>query len=53
MIAWMVARYDWPDRCRLLVYKLPKKKLIYGSMLIDAMIDQTITLSREVLPVRS
>jgi len=48
MIAWVAARCDQPDYGRLLVYKLPKEKLILGPMQIEAMIDQDPVISRQL-----
>ena len=45
MIAWMAARCDFPDYGKILVYALPKEKLIYGPSQIEAMIDQNTTVS--------
>ena len=47
MVAWMGAHCD-PDRYgELVVYKLPKEKLIYGPMQVEARIDQDPEISRE------
>ncbi len=48
MIAWLLARCDGPNYGRLMVYKLPKKKLIYGPLLIERRIDQDTEVSREI-----
>ena len=48
MIAWLLARCDGPNYGRLMVYKMPKKKLIYGPMLIERRIDQDTDVSREI-----
>ena len=48
MIAWLLARCDGPNYGRLMVYKLPKEKLIYGPMLIERRIDQDTDVSREI-----
>ena len=48
MIAWLLARIDGPDYGRLIVYKMPKEKLIYGPMLIERRIDQDTDVSREI-----
>ncbi len=48
MIAWLSARCDGPNYGRLMVYKLPKEKLIYGPMLIERRIDQDTDISREI-----
>ena len=48
MIAWMAARCDEPDYGRLIVYKLPKEKLVFGPMQIEARVDQQTKISREL-----
>ena len=48
MIAWLAARCDLPDYGNLLVYKLPKEKLVYGPMQIEARVDQQTEISREL-----
>jgi len=45
MIAWMCAQCDGPDYGKLLVYKFPKEKLIYGPRQIEARIDQQTEIS--------
>jgi len=48
MIAWLAARSDLSDYGNLLVYKLPKEKLVYGPMQIEARVDQQTDISREL-----
>jgi uncharacterized membrane protein (UPF0182 family) len=48
MIAWMIARSDGSNYGRLMAYKLPKEKLIYGPMLVERRIDQDTDVSREI-----
>lgn len=48
MIAWIAARSDFPDYGQLVVYKLPKERLIYGPMQIEARIDQDPLISRRL-----
>ena len=48
MIAWMAARCDFPEYGKMLFYQLPKEKLIYGPMQIEAMIDQNTTISQQL-----
>jgi uncharacterized membrane protein (UPF0182 family) len=48
MIAWMVGRSDFPDYGQLIVYKLPKDKLTYGPLQIEALIDQDTVISRQL-----
>jgi len=48
MIGWLAARSDLPEYGSLIVYKLPKEKLVYGPMQIEARIDQQTDISREL-----
>ncbi|MFQ5841681.1 MAG: UPF0182 family protein [Thermodesulfobacteriota bacterium] len=48
MIAWLAARSDMPNYGDLLVYKLPKEKLIFGPMQVEARVDQQTEISREL-----
>jgi len=48
MIGWLAARSDLPYYGNLLVYKLPKEKLVYGPMQIEARVDQQTEISREL-----
>ena len=48
MIGWLAARSDLPYYGNLIVYKLPKEKLIYGPMQIEARVDQQTEISREL-----
>jgi len=48
MISWMAARCDFPEYGKILVYQLPKEKLIYGPMQIEAMIDQNTSISQQL-----
>ncbi len=48
MIGWLAARSDFPNYGNLIVYKLPKEKLVYGPMQIEARIDQQTHISREL-----
>lgn len=48
MVSWMTAKCDFPDYGRIVVYRLPKDKLIYGPMQIEAMIDQNTTISQQL-----
>jgi hypothetical protein len=47
-ISWMCAQCDGPDYGRLLVYKFPKEKLVYGPRQVEARIDQQTKISREL-----
>ena len=48
MIGWLAARCDLPHYGNLLVYKLPKEKLVYGPMQVEARVDQQTEISREL-----
>ena len=48
MIGWLAARSDLPEYGSLIVYKLPKEKLVYGPMQIEARVDQQTEISREL-----
>ncbi|MBT5830905.1 MAG: UPF0182 family protein [Candidatus Latescibacteria bacterium] len=48
MIGWVFARCDAPNYGDLVVYKLPKEKLIYGPVLIERRINQDTEVSREI-----
>jgi uncharacterized membrane protein (UPF0182 family) len=46
--AWMVARSDGENYGRLVVYRFPKQKLVYGPRQIVARINQDAEISRQV-----
>ena len=48
MISWMAAKSDFPDYGRILFYRLPKEKLVYGPNQIEAMINQNTTISQQL-----
>jgi hypothetical protein len=48
MIAWLAAKNDQPDYGKLIVYKFPKEKLIFGPMQIEARIDQNSEISQQL-----
>ena len=48
MIAWICARCDAPNYGDLIVYSLPKDKLIYGPMQVEARINQQPDISSEL-----
>jgi uncharacterized membrane protein (UPF0182 family) len=48
MISWMAAKSDPQSYGELLVYKLPKERLIYGPAQIEARIDQDPEISRQI-----
>lgn len=47
MIGWLAARCDLSNYGNLLAFRLPKDKLIYGPMQIEARVDQQTEISRE------
>ena len=48
MIAWMAAKSDFPGYGEVVVYKLPKERLIFGPAQIEAKIDQDTEISRQL-----
>jgi uncharacterized membrane protein (UPF0182 family) len=48
MIAWMAAKCDFPDYGHLIVYQLPKEKLTFGPIQVEAMIDQNTLISEQL-----
>ena len=48
MIAWVAAKSDFPDYGNVVVYKLPKERLIYGPVQIEAMIEQDDVISQQL-----
>jgi uncharacterized membrane protein (UPF0182 family) len=46
--AWMVARSDGKDYGRLVVYRFPKQKLVYGPRQIIARISQDAEIARQI-----
>ncbi len=48
MSAWMAARCDAPNYGKVLVYKFPKQKLVYGPRQIEARIDQDTLISQQL-----
>lgn len=48
MSAWMAARCDAPNYGKVIVYKFPKQKLVYGPRQIDARIDQDTAISQQL-----
>jgi len=48
MISWLAARCDFPGYGKTIFYQLPKEKLIYGPNQIEAMIDQSTTISQQL-----
>jgi uncharacterized membrane protein (UPF0182 family) len=48
MIGWMAARCDRDHYGQIVVFQLPKERLILGPTQIEAMIDQDTTISRQL-----
>ncbi|MEM8828584.1 MAG: UPF0182 family protein [Cyanobacteria bacterium P01_G01_bin.19] len=48
LIAWLAARSDGEEYGKLLLYKFPKQKLIYGSNQIEALINQDPVISQQI-----
>ncbi|MEJ2164167.1 MAG: UPF0182 family protein, partial [Desulfobacterales bacterium] len=48
MISWMAAKCDFPEYGHLIVYQLPKERLIFGPIQIEAMIDQNTLISEQL-----
>jgi uncharacterized membrane protein (UPF0182 family) len=48
MIAWMAAKCDPPEYGKVLVYQLPKERLTYGPIQVEAMIDQNTLISEQL-----
>jgi uncharacterized membrane protein (UPF0182 family) len=48
MIAWMCAKCDFPEYGQVLVYQLPKERLTYGPIQLEAMIDQNTLISQQL-----
>jgi len=48
MIAWMAARSDNDNYGKLILYKFPKDKLIYGPLQIEAKFDQDSEISEQL-----
>jgi hypothetical protein len=48
MISWMAAKCDFPDYGHIMVFALPKERLIYGPNQVEAMIDQNTDISRQL-----
>ncbi|OGC05850.1 hypothetical protein A3H38_06580 [candidate division WOR-1 bacterium RIFCSPLOWO2_02_FULL_46_20] len=47
MVSWLAARSDIPNYGKLIVYKFPKEKLVYGPKQIEARIDQQTEISQQ------
>jgi len=48
MISWLAARSDGENYGRLLLYKFPKDKLVYGPLQVEARIDQDSEISQQL-----
>ncbi|MCD6145776.1 MAG: UPF0182 family protein [Methanosarcinales archaeon] len=48
MVAWLAARSDGENYGKLLLYKFPKEKLVYGPLQIEAKFDQDSTISEQL-----
>lgn len=48
MIAWLSASGDFPDYGRLVVFKFPKQKLVFGPMQIETRIEQDPEISQQL-----
>ena len=48
LIAWLAARSDGAEYGRLLLYKFPKQKLIFGPNQIEALINQDPVISQQI-----
>jgi len=48
MIGWLAANSDQPNYGELVVYNLPRERLIYGPNQIESRIDQDTEISRQV-----
>ena len=48
MSAWLAARCDAPHYGKVVVYRFPKQKLIYGPRQIEARIDQDAEISKQL-----
>jgi uncharacterized membrane protein (UPF0182 family) len=48
MVAWVSAACDFPNYGKLVLFQLPKERLIYGPMQIEAIIDQEPAVSQQL-----
>jgi uncharacterized membrane protein (UPF0182 family) len=48
MISWMGANCDFPDYGQIILYQLPKERLTFGPLQIEAMIDQNAVISEQL-----
>ena len=48
MASWLAARSDAPNYGKLIIFRFPKQKLIFGPRQIDARIDQDSLISQQI-----
>jgi uncharacterized membrane protein (UPF0182 family) len=48
MISWMGAQCDFPEYGKIIVYQLPKERLTFGPIQIEARIDQNAVISEQL-----
>jgi uncharacterized protein len=48
MISWMGAKCDFPEYGQIILYQLPKERLTFGPLQIEAMIDQNAVISEQL-----
>ena len=48
MIAWMAVKCDFPEYGKIVVYQLPKERLTFGPIQVEAMIDQNTVISEQL-----
>ncbi|MBI5967887.1 MAG: UPF0182 family protein, partial [Deltaproteobacteria bacterium] len=48
MSAWLAARCDAPDYGKVVVYRFPKEKLVFGPQQIEARINQDTEISKQL-----
>ena len=48
LIGWVAARSDFPGYGKMVTFKLPKERLSYGPMQVEALIDQNTEISRQL-----
>jgi len=48
MVSWLAARMDGENYGKLILFKFPKNRLIYGPMQIESRIDQDPNISKEL-----
>jgi uncharacterized membrane protein (UPF0182 family) len=48
MISWMGAKCDFPQYGQIILYQLPKERVTFGPLQIEAMIDQNAVISEQL-----